>query len=79
MLLWRSKLAQERSRNRRRNLAPVAELKKSFFAEIDKVKNSQRTKQQKLKTPHTTKANADEGVVRVVVTAKGTARIVGAV
>jgi hypothetical protein len=29
----------EKSRNIRRNMASVAELKKSFFAEIDKVEN----------------------------------------
>ena len=32
-------MAYERSRNIRRNMASVAELKKSFFAEIDKVEN----------------------------------------
>jgi hypothetical protein len=37
MLFWRYKVAYERSRNIRRNMAPVAEPKKSFFAEIDKV------------------------------------------
>ena len=39
MLFWRYKMAYERSRNIRRNMASVAELKKSFFAEIDKVEN----------------------------------------
>jgi hypothetical protein len=39
MLFWRPKLAQERARNSRRNMASVAELKKSSFAEIDKVEN----------------------------------------
>jgi hypothetical protein len=32
-------VAYEKSRNIRRNMASVAELKKSFFAEIDKVEN----------------------------------------
>ena len=39
MLFWRYKVAYEKSRNIRRNMASVAELKKSFFAEIDKVEN----------------------------------------
>jgi hypothetical protein len=39
MLFWRSELAQARSRHRRRNMASVAELKKSFLAQIDKVEN----------------------------------------
>jgi len=39
MLFWRYKLAQEKSRNSKRYMASVAELKKSFFAEIDKVEN----------------------------------------
>jgi hypothetical protein len=32
-------VAYEKSRNIRRNMASVAELKKSFFAEFDKVEN----------------------------------------
>ncbi len=32
-------MAYERSRNIRRNMASVAEIKRSFFAEIDKVEN----------------------------------------
>ncbi len=39
MLFWRYKVAYEKSRNIRRNVASVAELRKSFFAEIDKVEN----------------------------------------
>ena len=39
MLFWRYKVAYERPRNIRRNMASVAEFKKSFFAEIDKVEN----------------------------------------
>ena len=39
LLFWRFKLAEERSRQRRRNLASVAEPKKSSFAGIDKVEN----------------------------------------
>jgi len=37
MLFWRYQVAYEKSRNIRRNMASVAELKKSFFAEIGKV------------------------------------------
>jgi hypothetical protein len=37
MLFWRYKVAYERSPNIKRNVASVAELKKSFFAEIDKI------------------------------------------
>jgi uncharacterized protein DUF1905 len=40
MLFWRYKLAYEKSRNIRRNMASVAELKKSFFAGIDKVETA---------------------------------------
>ena len=39
MLFWRYKVAFEKSRNIRQNMASVAELKKSFFAAIDKVEN----------------------------------------
>jgi len=39
MLFWRYKVAYEKSRIIRRNMASVAELKKSFSAEIDKVEN----------------------------------------
>jgi hypothetical protein len=39
MLFWRYKVAHERSPNIGRHMASVAELKKSFFAEIDKVEN----------------------------------------
>jgi hypothetical protein len=39
MLFWRYKVAYERSRDIRPNMASVAELKGAFFAEIDKVEN----------------------------------------
>ena len=39
MLFWRSKVAYERSPSIKRRMASVAELKKSFSAEIDKVEN----------------------------------------
>jgi hypothetical protein len=39
VLFWRSQLAYEGFRNGRRKVASIAELKKSFFAEIDKVEN----------------------------------------
>ena len=46
LLFWRYKVAYEKSRNIRRNMASAAELKKSFFAEIDKVKNRTRSPQE---------------------------------
>jgi hypothetical protein len=39
MLFSRYKWAHEKSRNIRQNMASVAELKKSSFAQIDKVEN----------------------------------------
>jgi len=39
MLFSRYKVAYEKKRKIMRNMASVAELKKSFFAEIDKVEN----------------------------------------
>jgi Aminoacyl tRNA synthetase class II, N-terminal domain len=39
MLFWRYKVAYEKSRKIRLNMASVAELKESFFAEIGKVEN----------------------------------------
>jgi hypothetical protein len=39
MLFWRHKVAYERSPDIRRNMASVAELNKSFFADIDKLEN----------------------------------------
>jgi Aminoacyl tRNA synthetase class II, N-terminal domain len=49
MLFWRYKVAYEKSRNIRRNMASVAELKKSFFAEIDKVENREDLEKQRVK------------------------------
>ena len=39
MLFSRYKVAYEKKRKIMRNMASVAEVKKSFFAEIDKVEN----------------------------------------
>jgi len=43
MLFSRHKVAYERKRKIMRNVASVAELTKSFFAEIDKVEDCTRT------------------------------------
>jgi hypothetical protein len=50
MLFWRSKVAYEKSRNTRRNMASVAELKKSFFAQIDKVENREDLEKLRVKS-----------------------------
>jgi hypothetical protein len=49
MLFWRYKVAYERSRNIRRNMASVAEPKKSFFAEIDKVEEPEDVEKLRVK------------------------------
>jgi hypothetical protein len=48
-LLWRHKLAHEKSRNISRSVASVAELKKPFFAEIAKVENREDLQQLRVK------------------------------
>ena len=49
MLFSRHKVAYERKRKIMRNVASVAELKKSFFAEIDKVENREGLEKRRVK------------------------------
>jgi len=49
MLFWRYKVVYEKLRNIRRNLASVAELKKSFFAGIDQAENREDLRKLRVK------------------------------
>jgi hypothetical protein len=49
MLFSRYKVAYEKKRKIMRNMASVAELKKSFFAEIDKVENREDLEKRRAK------------------------------
>ena len=48
MLFSRYKVAYEKKRKIMRNVASIAELKKSFFAEIDKVENREELEKMRL-------------------------------
>jgi hypothetical protein len=49
MLFPRYKVAYEKNRKIMRNVASIAELKKSFFAEIDKVENREDLEKPRVK------------------------------
>ena len=66
MLFRRYKVADKKSRNIRRNMASVAELQKSFFAETDKVENQEDLEKLRVKY-----LGREKGIVTAVLRSLG--------